>query len=395
MSVEIPSPWAQSFPRSVRLGADGLLVPASTLRLHLGRGPVELTYAGSALVPWIDDGGTLYVESRRSVRPGDLALCEIEGWGDLRRVLSVRRDGVVVTALDAFPPGREAVPPSRILGAARGVRGAGDAWGILAARAFPLWSRLAAFLHWLRLVGEAPRFGRCAAESVREKYAQQVPGYARAIGTPADPVGLEIVRSRLARGGSVLIAGSGAGGEALALARDGYRVTGFDFVPAMVESSRTHARDAALEAEFVLADLVTLDLGSRRFDAVYVTPLVYSFVSGRAGRVEGLLRLARHLVPGGPVIFTAYLIKDPIACLEVLLAWMRRRPDCPAGDLGDWYTRFMTPQGTIGRSFVHRAFAWQVVREARAAGFGRVEMERGTHFVASGFRDLGAPPVRH
>ncbi len=387
MSGEIPSPWAQSFPRAVRLGTEGLLVPASVLRIHLGRGgPVDLTYTGFALLPWLDDGQVFRVSVGRALCPGDLAVCETDGWADLRRVLSVGADGTVVTALDALPGGREVVSAARILGAVRGLRGAGDAWGTVAARIFPLWSRLAGFLHWWQRILDAPRFGERADQSVRDKYAQQVPGYERMLGAPADPAGLEILRARLPRGGSVLIAGSGVGGEAIALAREGYRVTGFDFVPAMIESSRSHARAAGVEAEFVLADMVGLDLGPRRFDAVYVTPLVCSFISGRERRIEALRRLGRHVAPAGPVVFTAYFIRDAVAFFELLLVWLRRREQVGA-EFGDWYTRFMTPQGTIGRSYVHRAFARQVIREARAAGFGRVGWERRSHFIASNFAD--------
>ena len=83
-----PSPWGQAFPRSVRLAPDGFLVPSGTLRVLLQKqGRLEILYTGFALGPWIRDAGKVLLDSTPSPRPGDLALCEIGGWGDLRRIL--------------------------------------------------------------------------------------------------------------------------------------------------------------------------------------------------------------------------------------------------------------------------------------------------------------------
>src|SRR2546428_13891045 len=84
----IPSAWGQAFPRSVRLAPDGFLVPSGTLRVLLQKqGRLEILYTGFALGPWIRDAGKVLLDSTPSPRPGDLALCEIGGWGDLRRIL--------------------------------------------------------------------------------------------------------------------------------------------------------------------------------------------------------------------------------------------------------------------------------------------------------------------
>jgi SAM-dependent methyltransferase len=388
MSDDLPSPWAQACPRAVRLAPDGYLLPVSTLRLHLRRGrPVELLYTGLALEPWLRDGDRFVVDPGGDPRPGDLVLCEAGGWADVRRVL--RREGSdrLLTVLDALPRRRASIPYGSLLGIVRGVPGAGGILGALAAHGFPLWSRCAAFLAWRRRILAAPRFGAEAGDSVREKYEQQVPGYVDLLGSPADPHGLGLVRDGVPPGGSVLIAGSGAGGEALLLAREGYRVTGFDFAPAMVEASRAAARAASVEAEFLLADMTALDLGERRFDGAYVTPVVYSFIPGRARRVEGLRRLGRHLATGGPVVFTAYLLSDLVALVESLVAWHRGRRD--GVEFGDWHTRYMTPRGTVGASFIHRGFARSVVAEARAAGFARVMRQGPAHFVAAQFVHSG------
>jgi SAM-dependent methyltransferase len=387
MTEAIPSSRGQSLPRAFGLAPDGLPVPAATLRVLLERGrPLDLICRGFVLYPWVRDGGSIRVDPGARPGPGDLVLCESDGWADVRRVIRRGGDGQLWTALDPFPRGREAVPPARVLGVVRGVRGFGDLPGWMISRGFPLWSRIAALLFRGQKVAMAPCFGARAPGSVQEKYAQQVEGYSTRLAPAIEPEILAQLQRRLTPGGSLLIAGSGAGGEVLHFARAGYRVTGFDFVPAMVDASRRNIAAAGLHAELLVADMVTLDLPRRNFEAACVTPLVYSFVQGRGRRIEALRRLGRHLAPGGVVVFSAHLFTSPAQWLEVLLVWIRCRRRSTRVEFGDWYTWFPTPRGTIGTSFTHRFFARQVMAEARAAGFGRVERTGRGHFIAREYR---------
>jgi SAM-dependent methyltransferase len=377
----------------VRLSPDGLLVPAATLRVLLGRREaLELLCTGFALEPWIRDGDRVVVRRGREPRAGDLVLCEIERWGDIRRVLGRDGRGDIVTGLDAYPPGREPVARERVLGVVED-RSPGPAASRLAALTFPLWSRLAALRYWWRRIRQAPDFEGDAAASVRDKYALQVEEYGAMLHFPLGEDLARLISENVPPGGSILVAGSGAGGEALHFARQGYRVTGFDFVPAMLEAGARHARLAGVEVRFIEAEMSTLDLGGLRFDAVFVTPLVYSFIPGSRRRIESLRRLGRHLAPRGRVIFTAHLPRDPVRHLEVALLWMRRRwrrRGGPVPEYGDWYTWFLTGQGMIGTSFLHISRGSRVLAEARRAGFGLVRQEGRAYFVAGEFRDRGA-----
>ncbi len=385
---EIPSPWAQMYPRAVGLAPDGILVPAGTLRVLLGRsGRVDLIYTGFAMEPVIRNGDRIAVENGRAPRLGDLILCETRSWGDVLRVLGGSRTEALVTGLDACPRGRGTVTRDRVLGVVRSRTGSGGLAGLSIALAFPLWSRWAALRHWWRRISEAPDFGKRAGQSVREKYALQVEGYAAMVTQALGEEPLALMRRFLPPGGSILIAGSGTGGEALGAARAGYRVSGFDFVPAMLQAGRRNAQEAGLEIEFFDADMTVLDLGLRCFDGVYVTPLVYSFVSGRQRRIESLRRLGLHLAPGGTLIFSAFLLNRPAQWLEAVLVWARRRVVRDSGgEFGDWFTWFLTPRGTIGKSYLHVSTATRVLREIRAAGFRHAAREGRAHFVASDFQ---------
>jgi len=387
----IPSQWAQAFPRAIGLEPDGFLVPAATLRHLLARGnPPNLIFTGNCFAPCLENGASFRARSGDDARPGDLVLCEVDGWVDVRRVVSQRDDQGLVTALDAHPEGRAVVPRAALLGIVSGVPGAGGWLGRLLARLFPLWSRIGALLHWWRQAMEAPLFGERASDSVRDKYGQQVKGYTSMLDFPLEAELLTLLRDRVSPGGAVLVAGSGAGGEALHLARAGYRVTCIDFSRAMVEEGRANAREAGLEIEFLEADIVTLHLADRTFRVIYATPLLYSFIARREHRLAALRRCGRHLAEGGFVLFSAARYRGPIERLQAILGWIRRRGADPGIEIGDWYTRFLTPQGKIGTSFLRLFSVAEVIREVRLAGFRRMRRMGRGHFIASGFKDRSA-----
>ena len=64
---------------------------------------------------------------------------------------------------------------------------------------------------------------------------------------------------------------------------------------------------------------------------------------------------------------------------------MRHGPGSAGFEFGDWFTWFLRPDGTIGKSFTHLFTARQVFAEARQAGFA-VCRKDGAYFVATDFR---------
>lgn len=104
--------------------------------------------------------------------------------------------------------------------------------------------------------------------------------------------------SLLPEGGTVLDLGCGAG-EPIAgyLIGRGFRVTGVDFAPAMLEI----ARDRHPAATWVEADMRTLDLGVR-FDGIVGWD---SFFHLTRDEQRALLpRLGRHLAPAGALLLS-------------------------------------------------------------------------------------------
>jgi SAM-dependent methyltransferase len=191
--------------------------------------------------------------------------------------------------------------------------------------------------------------------------------------------------SRLRPGSRILVVGSGSGGEAMEFARAGFEVVGFDFVPAMVEAARRHSGAVGLRIAFVGAEITTLDLGGRRFDGAYLTPMVYAFIPGRAARITALRRVGLHLREEAPVVFSTARLRGARRLAEIAILHLRRRLAGRQDEFGDWYTSFLTPAGAIGTSFVHYSRHREVLAEIRAAGFGRIEWDGGAFFRASGF----------
>jgi len=383
----IPSAWGQAYPRAVRLAPDGLLVPSGTLRTLLRKsGRLEILFTGFTLEPRIRNDQRVPLDARLLPEAGDLALFDVGGWGDMRRILRRAADGTCLTALDPCPRGRESLPAERVIATVAARRSAPPVVGAAIAVLFPAWSRWRALRYWCRKILETPDFRDRAVESVKSKYSSQVESYTEMLIYPQDEELLDLLREAVPAGGSILVAGAGAGGEVIRFVNQGYRVTGVDYLEDMIRAAERNAKAAGVDAKFVRGDMGDLDLPGRKFDCAYVTPLVYSFVPGRARRVQTLQRLGTHLVEGGTVIFSAYLIPSLTRLLQVCLAWARQTVLGRSRGFGDWFTWFLRPDGTLGKSFTHMFAASSVLSEAREAGFSDCR-KVGGYFVARRFHD--------
>ena len=103
----------------------------------------------------------------------------------------------------------------------------------------------------------------------------------------------------VAPGAQILDAGCGTGTLALLLESAGYRVTGVDFSPGMIEGAR--AKDRASRVAWHVGDITALDLGAR-FDAIVTVADVLNHLP-RIDLWESAFRsFQRHLAPGGLVV---------------------------------------------------------------------------------------------
>lgn len=101
----------------------------------------------------------------------------------------------------------------------------------------------------------------------------------------------------------LLILGCGRGRETMAFAKRGFRVTGVDVIPALVEEAKAYAARHQLPATFECQDITKLRLAPNSHDCALFTLWLYEHLPSRALRVQALATLRTILRPEGRVIF--------------------------------------------------------------------------------------------
>lgn len=124
----------------------------------------------------------------------------------------------------------------------------------------------------------------------------------------AQEVEFLIAELGLTPGASVLDVGCGTGRHAIELARKGYRVTGIDLSPGMLERAREKAQAAQVEIEWIQGDAKKFAL-DKQFDAVIcICEGAFGLLGGEDDANEqplAILRnVSRSLKSGGKTIFT-------------------------------------------------------------------------------------------
>jgi SAM-dependent methyltransferase len=109
--------------------------------------------------------------------------------------------------------------------------------------------------------------------------------------------------------GTVLDAGCGTGDNALLLAARGSRPLGIDVAETAVAIARAHAAERGLEAEFLVADALRLDLLERTFDTVLDCALFHALDDEE--RREYAASLGSVTRPGTTLYLLCFSDADP------------------------------------------------------------------------------------
>jgi SAM-dependent methyltransferase len=107
----------------------------------------------------------------------------------------------------------------------------------------------------------------------------------------------------------ILVLGVGGGREALSFAKDGHRVTGVDFVPAMIDSLYENARRWGVEIDGAVQEISLVDMPASAFDLVWLCTNMYSVVPTRKKRIGMARAIAAALKPAG--FFACHFFMDP------------------------------------------------------------------------------------
>jgi 2-polyprenyl-3-methyl-5-hydroxy-6-metoxy-1,4-benzoquinol methylase len=169
----------------------------------------------------------------------------------------------------------------------------------------------------------------------------------------------------LAPGALVLDVGSGSGWTSLFLAEAGYRVIGYDLVPANVELARARAARWGSSATFAVADMEALPAGEPADAALLFDALHHS-----ADQAAVLHAVARRLRPGGWLLLGEptwlHRVSPGARAARRELGWLERgltlrglRADLRAAGFGEVRRFFQPTRPYAGRA---RGFAWQLTR---------------------------------
>lgn len=170
----------------------------------------------------------------------------------------------------------------------------------------------------------------------------------------------------LRRDDRILLIGSGAGRDLLALRELGHEITGLEPVPELVTLSRENLRKRKLAAVVLSAPVQEARLEGQ-FDVMVFSPGIYSCVPGSAQRVATLRRLRNHLVPGGRMLvsYCAFVRQSRFSRWVTRAGTLVGRADWRP-ERGDVFSRDHAARRVL--RFEHLFSPGDVRRECEAAG---------------------------
>jgi SAM-dependent methyltransferase len=113
---------------------------------------------------------------------------------------------------------------------------------------------------------------------------------------------------------TVLDLGCGSGRAGLALAPQGYEVTGLDITWPMVAAARALYLQAGLQPDLLQADMRTLPCQAASYDVALILIAALQHIRGRAARQAALAEIGRVLRPGGVLILALDNIAPALTC---------------------------------------------------------------------------------
>ena len=168
--------------------------------------------------------------------------------------------------------------------------------------------------------------------------------------------------ARLTKGRRMLDLCCGTGREAEIFARNGYQVTGVDFSDKAVALADEYLSEKHPEARFIVGDFQDFTI-DERFDVIYLSPWAYTFIAGRAPRIEFLCRLGAMLSVGGVVVISFGLASN--RTWEKTRFWIGKI----ASILSNGNPVLERRDRLSGNLFIHQFIEGEAEQEVTVAGF--------------------------
>jgi SAM-dependent methyltransferase len=108
----------------------------------------------------------------------------------------------------------------------------------------------------------------------------------------------------------VLLVGSGAGRDLIALIGKGYRVTGVEPARRAIATARRHLERRGLSADIIEGFFEDVEVRPKRFDVIIFSYCCYSFIPESGRRIGVLRKAAAHLGNRGRIILS-YMVHYP------------------------------------------------------------------------------------
>ncbi len=128
------------------------------------------------------------------------------------------------------------------------------------------------------------------------------------IGRP-QPAFVGLVQAGELTGNNVLDVGCGTGENALYLAQNGFSVVGVDLSTRAIVAAKAKAEERKLKIDFRLANALSLEFQSGRFDNAIDSGLFHTFTDN--DRISFAHEIARVLTPNGRYFMLCFSDKEP------------------------------------------------------------------------------------
>ncbi len=348
-------------PTSTTLIRDPPCFATSTLlRMLLSdSGPLDLIYAGDRMWPSVEHGSTFQavLPNPERLGTGSCVVALVGGIPELLRIDGISGDSFTLAG-DADPGTVVEVGVDAIVAAAL----------LPKARSGPLTRNLRRLMLDLSEAWSGrPDPSQDPAATVLDKYESQAVFYSRTEGPGIEPGLLRTIADQVPASTGILVIGSGAGKECLALAEAGWDVIGVDFSSSMVELATEAASQRGLNVRFEAADIRDYEPPPARLGGVVFTYDVYSFLPRSADRVALLSRIRRWLGSDGRLLLSARRASSWYTRMILSLQWLARGSTA-GSEWGDSHTRWIASDGSLRRSYVRVFQPSQLNEEARTAG---------------------------
>ena len=128
------------------------------------------------------------------------------------------------------------------------------------------------------------------------------------IGRP-QPAFVGLVQAGELTGNTVLDVGCGTGENAFYLAQNGFSVVGVDLSTRAIVAAKAKAEEGKLKIDFRLANALSLEFESGRFDNIIDSGLFHTFTDN--DRISFAREIARVLTPNGRYFMLCFSDKEP------------------------------------------------------------------------------------